>query len=189
MDGEEEVKQETVKAITSELSNWCVFTTSSMYWSSVWATRWSPWIHWDLCTASKVKVTRHMFVITGAESDRDGLCERLIPGVMPPGMESAELIRSAVEIAKPEVVIAVDAFARNVDRISSTIQITDTGISPGARNGKHEERSDGKIHWNKGYSHWRSYGYRFKTLILDNLAGYLKKPEEAERHIERTVTV
>lgn len=24
-----------------------------------------------------------------------------------------------------------------------------------------------------------------KTLILDNLAGYLKKPEEAEKHIEK----
>ena len=51
-------------------------------------------------------------------------------------METAELIKSAVSIVKPEVVIAVDALAaRNVERISTTIQLTDTGISPGAGTG------------------------------------------------------
>ena len=49
------------------------------------------------------------------------------------GLETAELIQKAVEMTKPDVVIAIDALAaRNIERVSTTIQISDTGISPGA---------------------------------------------------------
>ena len=111
----------------------------------------------------------------------------LIPGVMyTTGMESAELIRSAVEIAKPEVVIAVDALAaRSVDRISSTIQITDTGISPGAGTGNMRKDLTEKSLGTRVIAIGVPTVIDSKTLILDNLAGYLKKPEEAERHIEK----
>jgi spore protease len=52
------------------------------------------------------------------------------------GIESAELIRNAAEISKPDVIIAIDSLAaRNIERINSTIQISDTGISPGAGTG------------------------------------------------------
>ena len=58
----------------------------------------------------------------------------LAPGVTAvTGMETAELIQKAVELTEPDVVIAIDALAaRNIDRVSTTIQLSDTGISPGA---------------------------------------------------------
>ncbi|HZK01613.1 MAG TPA: GPR endopeptidase, partial [Anaerovoracaceae bacterium] len=139
-------------------------------------------------SVSKVKATRHMFVITGAEDDEDVSCvSALIPGVMyNTGMETSELIRGAVDITKPEVVIAVDALAaRNVDRISSTIQITDTGISPGSGTGNMRKDLTEKSLNTRVIAIGVPTVIDSKTLIMDNLSGYLKKPKEAEKHIEK----
>ena len=58
----------------------------------------------------------------------------ITPGVLAEtGIESAALIRGAVEAAKPDFVIAIDALAaREVSRLASTIQVSNTGILPGA---------------------------------------------------------
>lgn len=49
------------------------------------------------------------------------------------GMESAQLIKGAVSASGATVVIAVDCLAsKSVDRLMKTIQISDTGITPGA---------------------------------------------------------
>lgn len=86
-------------------------------------------------TVSKVKITSHLFRFfdcDGAE-DMSNVCG-LAPGVTAiTGMETADLIQKAVELTEPDVVIAIDALAaRNIERVSTTIQICDTGISPGA---------------------------------------------------------
>jgi len=48
-------------------------------------------------------------------------------------METVEVIRGVVDKVKPSFVIAVDALAsRKLERISTTIQIADTGINPGS---------------------------------------------------------
>lgn len=56
------------------------------------------------------------------------------PGVLGvTGVETMELVRGVVEHCKPDLVIAVDSLAsRRAARISTTLQLTDTGISPGA---------------------------------------------------------
>lgn len=61
------------------------------------------------------------------------------PGVMAQtGMETAEIVRGVVRESRPDLVIAVDALAaRNVHRLASTIQLTDTGIRPGSGVGNH----------------------------------------------------
>lgn len=58
----------------------------------------------------------------------------LVPGVLgTTGIETIDIIKGVVEKTKPELVIAVDALAsRSMDRISNTVQISDTGISPGS---------------------------------------------------------
>lgn len=58
----------------------------------------------------------------------------IAPGVMgQTGIESAEIISSLVRELSPTAVIAVDALAsKSVDRLSSTVQISDVGISPGS---------------------------------------------------------
>lgn len=49
------------------------------------------------------------------------------------GIESAEIIASLVDLISPTTVIVVDALAsKSIDRIASTIQISNTGISPGS---------------------------------------------------------
>ena len=49
------------------------------------------------------------------------------------GIESAGLIKAAIEAMKPDCVIAVDALAsRSMDRVCRTVQIADTGIVPGS---------------------------------------------------------
>ena len=49
------------------------------------------------------------------------------------GMESADVVKGVVERLHPDVVIAVDSLAaREAARLARTIQLSDTGISPGA---------------------------------------------------------
>lgn len=49
------------------------------------------------------------------------------------GMETGEIVRSLVERIKPRAVITVDALASSsLDRLGRTVQITDTGITPGS---------------------------------------------------------
>ncbi len=56
------------------------------------------------------------------------------PGVLGiTGIESAEIIQGIVEKVKPGAIIAVDALAAtSIARLGTTIQIGDTGISPGS---------------------------------------------------------
>ena len=91
-------------------------------------------------TAAKVRVTRHLFVIFDADGDEEmSNVSCIIPGVTgSTGMETAEVIKKAAEIVKPDVVIVIDSLAaRDIDRVSTTIQLTDTGIQPGSGMGNH----------------------------------------------------
>lgn len=56
------------------------------------------------------------------------------PGVLgTTGIETLEILKGIVDNIKPKLIIVIDALAsRSIARISSTIQIADTGIVPGA---------------------------------------------------------
>lgn len=56
------------------------------------------------------------------------------PGVLgTTGIETLEIIKGIVENVHPKLLIVIDALAsRSIERISSTIQLSDTGITPGA---------------------------------------------------------
>ena len=58
----------------------------------------------------------------------------LSPGVMSQtGMESSDIIRGICEKAHPDAVIVIDALAaRSCERLATTIQLCDTGITPGS---------------------------------------------------------
>lgn len=86
-------------------------------------------------SANKVRVTRHLFNMFGADGDEEcGCVSCVVPGVTGmTGIETAELVKNAVELTKPEVVIIIDSLAaRSIERVSTTIQINDTGIDPGS---------------------------------------------------------
>ena len=65
----------------------------------------------------------------------------IAPGVMAQtGMETAEYIHALVKEMSPDLIIAVDALAaRKVNRLNTTIQISDTGICPGSGVGNHRK--------------------------------------------------
>lgn len=85
---------------------------------------------------SKVLITRHLFefVPDKIENKRIRSVCAISPGVLGiTGIETSEIIKGIVEKVKPELVIAIDALAsRRLERISTAIQIADTGITPGA---------------------------------------------------------
>ncbi|KKH70188.1 hypothetical protein DU75_09110, partial [Methanosarcina mazei] len=83
----------------------------------------------------KVYVTRHLFkAYNKTEDDTMANVSAISPGVMGlTGIETSETIKGIVEKTSPDVVIAVDALAsRKMERVSTTIQISDTGINPGS---------------------------------------------------------
>ena len=57
------------------------------------------------------------------------------------GIETGEYLLSVVKRIRPNAVIAVDALAsRRIERLGCTLQISDTGIAPGAGVGNHRTR-------------------------------------------------
>lgn len=91
-------------------------------------------------TAANILVTRHRFLILD-KKDNENLTNVSVitPGVMGnTGIESVDLIKGVVDEVRPNVIIAIDALAaRNVNRVTTTIQMSDTGVSPGAGVGNH----------------------------------------------------
>ena len=84
---------------------------------------------------SKIMVTRHLKQLVPDSIDEGvrPVCA-IAPGVLGiTGMETREIIKGIVEKTKPNLVICVDALAsRKLERVNKTIQISDTGISPGS---------------------------------------------------------
>ena len=84
---------------------------------------------------NKLMATRHL---------HDNVPQEVLEGVRPvatitpgvlgmTGIESAELIAGIVKSIQPKLLIVIDALsAGNPERIGTTIQISDTGIQPGA---------------------------------------------------------
>lgn len=83
----------------------------------------------------KLMITRHMFshLPEFASSNYASVCA-LAPGVLGiTGIETEEIISSICKKINPSAVIVIDALAaRSISRITNTIQICNTGISPGA---------------------------------------------------------
>ncbi|BCJ94955.1 germination protease [Anaerocolumna cellulosilytica] len=82
-------------------------------------------------------VTRHFKQEFGQEFLDDhhmGNVSAISPGVMAQtGMETSEILRGVVRETMPKLVIVIDALAaRSITRLNKTVQITDTGISPGS---------------------------------------------------------
>lgn len=83
----------------------------------------------------KTEVTRHIlkYIPEYAEEGTRPV-SAIAPGVLgTTGIETLEILQGIVEKVKPKLLIVIDSLAsRSIDRISSTIQLADTGIVPGA---------------------------------------------------------
>ena len=97
----------------------------------------------------KLLVTRHMQDYIDAPT---GTVSAIAPGVLgTTGIETSDIIKGVCEKLSPSLIIAVDALAAaDISRVSTTIQIADTGIQPGAgignnRKGLNEETLGVKV--------------------------------------------
>jgi len=87
-------------------------------------------------TAHQIIATRHIGLEAAAQAGLGELRPTavLVPGVLgQTGVESCEIVRALTQAIKPAAVIVIDALAaRSVSRLGNTIQISNSGISPGA---------------------------------------------------------
>lgn len=89
-------------------------------------------------TAEKVLATRHLRDELDSEEEEFLTSLRRVStfagGVMgQTGIETAEIVKAVCSEIKPSAVIAVDALAcSDISRLGTTIQISDSGISPGS---------------------------------------------------------
>ena len=81
-------------------------------------------------------ITRHLLKYRPdlLDSSQKTAVSAIVPGVLgTTGMDTCEIIKGIVEKTLPDAVVVVDALAaKEMHRISHTIQITDTGITPGS---------------------------------------------------------
>ena len=82
-----------------------------------------------------IDVTRH-FIKYVPQYVEEGtrMVSAISPGVLgTTGIETIEILEGIVQNIHPKLLIVIDALAsRSIERISSTIQLSDTGIIPGA---------------------------------------------------------
>lgn len=84
---------------------------------------------------SDIDITRHIIKYMPQYIDENARpVSALSPGVLgTTGIETLEVLEGVIDKIKPKMLIVIDALAsRSIERISSTIQIADTGIVPGA---------------------------------------------------------
>lgn len=97
----------------------------------------------------RLKATRHLVKEFGEDFQIHHKLQKvsaISPGVMAQtGMETAEILKGIIEETSPDFLIVIDALAsRSVERLCTTIQMTNTGICPGSgvgnnRNALNEE--------------------------------------------------
>lgn len=84
---------------------------------------------------NEIEVTRHIInYLPQYVEEGTRMVSAISPGVLgTTGIETVEILKGIVENTKPKLVIVIDALAsRSIERISSTVQLSDTGIVPGA---------------------------------------------------------
>ena len=84
---------------------------------------------------NEIDVTRHILkYMPEVLEEGTRSVSAISPGVLgATGMETLEIVNGIVNNVKPKLVIVIDALAsRSIERISSSIQLADTGIVPGA---------------------------------------------------------
>ena len=91
---------------------------------------------------SEIDVTKHFLKYTPqfVEKGTRSVCA-IAPGVLgTTGIETSEIVKGIVNNVKPKMIIVIDSLAsKSIERISSTVQISDTGIVPGGGVGNARE--------------------------------------------------
>ena len=143
-------------------------------------------------TVDGLLVTRHIKEYKPDIFEKIGQREMsaLCPGVVgQTGIETFELIEGAVKRVCPDLVIVIDALAaRSVDRLATTVQISDTGIAPGSGIGNKRRRIDRESLGVPVLAVGVPTVVDSATLVYDALgrAGIEETSEELERVLENS---
>ncbi len=84
---------------------------------------------------NNIEVTRHIInYLPQYVEEGTRMVSAISPGVLgTTGIETLEILKGIVDNINPKLILVIDALAsRSIERISSSIQISDTGIVPGA---------------------------------------------------------
>lgn len=142
------------------------------------------------------KMTEHLFITRHLkqefgedfmESNEYGCVSAIAPGVMAQtGMETGEILENVVRGTKPDLVIVVDALAsRSVKRLCTTVQITDTGIAPGAGVGNRRKELSRATLGVPVVAIGVPTVVDAETIIGDHLENVLEKQGYSENEIEQ----
>ena len=88
----------------------------------------------------KLLITSHMKkYMPDVFGDDYGDVSAIAPGVMgTTGLETVDIVKGVMDTARPDIVIAIDALSgADINRVTTSIQIADTGIAPGSGVGNH----------------------------------------------------
>lgn len=83
----------------------------------------------------EIDITRHLLTYAPQYLEEDArMISAIAPGVLgTTGIETQEILKGIVGNVQPKLIIVIDSLAsKSIERISSTIQLADTGIVPGA---------------------------------------------------------
>lgn len=98
---------------------------------------------------NEIDITRHLIKYAPQYLEENARpVSAIAPGVLgTTGIETMEVIKGIVENIKPKLIIVIDSLSsKSIERISSTVQLSDTGIVPGAGVGnKRDEISENTL--------------------------------------------
>jgi spore protease len=138
-------------------------------------------------------ITRHLIREYGSEfKERHhlGNVSAISPGVMAQtGMETVEIIKGIIEETKPKLLIVIDALAsRSVNRVNTTIQLTDTGISPGSGVGNNRKALNEESLGTKVIALGVPTVVDAATIVADTLTNYMEKSGFGEEDIDKFIS-
>ncbi len=138
-------------------------------------------------------VTRHLIKEYGSEfKERHhlGNVSAISPGVMAQtGMETVEIIKGIIDETKPKLLIVIDALAsRSVSRLNTTIQLTDTGISPGSGVGNNRKAFNEESLGTKVIALGVPTVVDAATIVADTMSNYMQKTGFGEEDIHKFIS-
>ncbi len=144
-------------------------------------------------TVDELVVTRHLILQLGEEFRKKyhltSFCALAAGVLAQTGMESGEIIKSVVEELHPDIVIAIDALAsRSTERLGTTVQITDTGIYPGAGIGNNRQALNKATLGVPVIAVGVPTVVDAATILRERMGNYLRKKGVSEEECEEMLT-
>lgn len=138
-------------------------------------------------------ITRHLIREYGEEFKKHnqlGNVSAISPGVMAQtGMEAAEIVSGIIDKTHPKLLIVIDALAaRSITRLNNTVQLTDTGISPGAGIGNNRKEFSEQSLGVKVIALGVPTVVDAATIVGDSLTDYMQGNDFEEADIEQFVS-